>query len=79
MEREHSTAGEADSPAKQTAQKAQQSCFSEHGPHLSGTAIDKLFSTIKLIMETPALEVLKRPFCGTKAVVAVTKICLYVF
>jgi hypothetical protein len=37
---------------------------------LSGTAIDKLFSTIKLIMETPALEVLKRPFGGTKAVVA---------
>jgi hypothetical protein len=46
---------------------------------LSGTAIDKLFSTIKLIMETPALEVLKRPFCGTKAVVAVMKVCLYVF
>jgi len=35
--------------------------ISEHGPHLSATAIGKLFST-KLVMGTPALEVLKDRF-----------------
>jgi hypothetical protein len=34
----------------------------EHGPHLSATAISKLFSTLKLVMRTPALEVLKVHF-----------------
>ena len=48
--------------------------ISEHGPHLSAKAIGKLFSTINLVMRTPAL----RSFCGIKVVVAVTNICLYV-
>jgi hypothetical protein len=36
--------------------------ISEHGPHLSATAMGKLFSTIKFVMKTPVLEVLKNSF-----------------
>ena len=51
----------------------------EHGPHLSATAISKLFSTLKLVMRTPALEVLKVHFVEQRLFVVVTKLCLYVF
>ena len=49
----------------------------ENGPHLSATAIGKLFS--KIGHENSCPGSFKRMFYGTKVVVAVTKICFYMF
>ena len=42
--------------------------FVNNGPYLSATGIEKLFSTIKLVMRTSALKILivNGSFCGTK-------------
>jgi hypothetical protein len=42
--------------------------ISEHAPHLSATVMSKLFSTIKFVMKTPFLEVLKDRFVWIKVV-----------
>jgi hypothetical protein len=43
--------------------------FFNNGPHLSAVAIKKLFSTIKFVMRTSAMEISKVQwsFCGTKS------------
>jgi hypothetical protein len=51
--------------------------FLNNGPHLLAVAIKTLFSTIKLVMRTSAMKILKvnGSFCGTKSMLSILCCC----